>query len=420
MTRILQQRTTLYLVVPFCLGFSLILMSGCQTPPPPGPPIVATKDSELGVPRQVLDSIADNYLRSLDGDLDADAEFRWAVAKYDPNRFWRLLDDFYVEHRYFRSTKQDPAYYIKKHIYAVAEKKYPETKAEDVPLPSWCLVARRETIENKIAELWQTRDKKKLEVGLNLAAKHRAKLPGNTFVRMIVQDGKPLPVIAREDISSQAFSVPLDDWSICLLEPSQNGGFNIVPVDDPAEFFDERYVRMMWELCQHLGAKKFKFLGEAIEDSESEGKASASARVNAGPVFVNGTASYKKNTSEHALRLESIASEFKNGASWSSSVSGKHEYDLILKRQLSVEEKSKTGMLYAIDKARRNKSNPMTGQCYLFYKYNGEKQEEIVATLKTGCSVFGIFPIGTGLSAEVQKTAKMNRDKTWVFEVEFP
>ena len=346
--------------------------------------------------------------------LDAKTQVLWAKAVYDPVHFKKELFDFY-EGREWKKTKKADSYpedYVKRYVYDLADKHLTEEKT----LPTYCLVASNREIEDKIVECFQSRDRKKLEAGLGLAARRAIRLPDGKYGR----EFKGIPVLEVSDVPEQV--EPLLRWSLFYLEKADDGKgveyiyLNPEQYTSPEEFLDERYVDAMLELCQRLGARSIEFKGVDEKKTKLDAKAQAEAGVNAGLISLTAELDAKIEADEYTKRLRKISEQFKGSSPDKSGMEGCSSY---LKRKLAAEEKA-PGQLHHIYRSRMGiEGNAMEGNYVFYHVRNSKTAISLSADLQAGIKFLGI-PLGT--FADVKATAKKNEElsKVRAWEIEFP
>lgn len=375
-----------------------------------------------GPQRTRLNQVADWYLRSVNNkDIDADAEFRWAVAEFNPDAFKCLLEDFYKKNGWKTKIKK-PEDYIKKHIYDVTDKMNPRENAKSIQLPDFCLVATEAVIQEKIVELWKSRKQAGFEAGWALASRYRVKVSDGLYARHLVgKEGRQdysVYVLAVEDIPPGTFADPPASWSRCLLEEGE-GVVKTIPLDeDIDEFYDKRYVDAMVELCQHMGASSLTFRGEYEANKSESLEADSDASIESGIFKFDGNLSYKENSGQHARTLVEETRSFSPGVD-KAIFRGRDHYSSTLKKILEREDIRGCGLLRAIEMQRLNASNQLTGKVGLKYRREADEWDRASTKFKAGLSLFKI-PIFSTMNASLDRQRKTDREKTWVWEVEFP
>ena len=346
--------------------------------------------------------------------VDAKTQVVWAKAVHNPEKYIKELFDFY-EGRQWRKEKKASVYpevYVKRYVYDVADKLH---STETLTLPTYCLVASKAEIESKIVDCFKSRNRKKLEAGLDLAAKRAIRLPDGKYARKF----KELPVLEPSDVPEQA--EPLSGWNLFYLERSDDGnGVEYIYLDprkytSPEEFLDERYVDAMLELCQKLGARSIEFKGVDEKKTKLVVKGHADVEVNAGLLSLPAKLDANVEADEYTKQLRKISEKFKGSPPDQSGTDGFSSY---LKKKLEAEKKA-PGQLYRIWRSRTDQANAMEGKCVFYHVWNSNTRMSLSADLQAGFKFFGL-PLGT--FADVKVTAKKNEElskvRAWV--IEFP
>lgn len=361
-------------------------------------------------------AVAEDLLRQ--ERYDEAAEEYWKAAVRNPRACKSLLVDFYRSRKSTR-TATPPRKYAERYLEQLARAICPESEAKRMEFPCFALVAREETIQSKILELWCSRNEDDIERAIELSQRH-IKVKDGLFVRRLdTGNGEFFPLLSEKEarkLNGDVRSAPITGWKICLLDRVSFGTDDVVSAqlaDDPYLTLCKREFRLMRELCQHLGAMSIEFTDsvEHYEAAQKQGTAAVNVET---PLFVGaGNAEYEEAYSRYESFFLTTRAKFNGGKGADRIKRGREDYSSELNARLDDGHPD----FCALEMARKSQ-NQLTHWAWKYsYEENGDKS--LIAKLKIGCRILGV-PIGGLVSASWQETEKWERQKKWYLLATFP